>query len=315
MALTDLDDLALFVAVADHGGFSAAGRALAIPKSRVSRRLAGLEARLNLRLVERSTRRISVTPTGLEVLAHARAALGEADAIEALAAHRHAEPQGLVRASCPVGAERPIVAALPAFLAAHPRVRVHLMLTNRRVDLIEEGVDVAIRVRERLEGEADFQVRIVGQSRVALVAAPALLDAVGRPERPDALGALPLLDRSESPRRVAWSLTGPGGETVRVDGEPRFSTGDFAALRRAAEAGMGVCLMPISEALEALEAGRLEHVAPAWAADSGIMHLVYPSRRGLLPGLRAFIDFAAETLAGALHIAESTCENARRAAG
>ncbi|MEC9431870.1 MAG: LysR family transcriptional regulator [Pseudomonadota bacterium] len=313
--LTDLDDLALFVAVADQGGFSAAARSLGIPKSRVSRRLAGLESRLDLRLVERSTRRVSVTPAGEEVLAHARAALGEAEAIAALAARRHAEPQGLIRASCPVGADRPLVAALPGFLAAHPRIRVHLLLTNRRVDLIEEGVDVAIRVRERLEGEADFQARIVGPSRAVLVAAPSLLDALGRPARPEDLARFPLLDRAEQPRAVTWGLTGPGGERFRLTGEARFATGDFAALRRAAEAGLGLCLVPVSECVEALESGRLEHVCRDWLSDAGIMHLVYPSRRGLLPGMRAFLDFAADTLGAALAASERTCRARREAEG
>ncbi|WP_092681449.1 LysR family transcriptional regulator [Albimonas donghaensis] len=310
--LTDLDDLALFVSVADQGGFSAAARALGIPKSRVSRRLAGLETRLDLRLLERSTRRVSITPAGEEVLAHARAALAQTEAISALAARRHAEPQGLIRASCPVGAERPLADALPGFLNAHPRMRVHLMLTNRRVDLIEEGIDVAIRVRPKVEGEADFHARIIGPSHAVLVASPDLLDAAGRPDRPDALAGQPLLDRAERPRRVSWPLRGPDGETVRLTGEPRLSTGDFAALRRAAEAGLGLCLLPISECVDALETGRLEHVCRDWSSEAGIMHLVYPSRRGLLPAMRAFIDFAADTLAESLSAAEAPCR--RRAA-
>src|SRR5579862_7619316 len=147
--MRDLNDLGLYAAVVTHGGFSAAARALGTPKSRLSRRVAALEAQLGVRLVERSTRRFSVTDTGQDVYRHARAALAEAEAIEEVAMRLKAEPQGLVRVSCPQGADRIMATALPDFLRQHPRLRVQVLVSNRRVDLIEEGIDVAIRVRDK----------------------------------------------------------------------------------------------------------------------------------------------------------------------
>ena len=157
--MRDLNDLGFFAAVVANGGFSAASRALGVPKSRLSRRVAALEAQLGVRLVERSTRRFSVTEVGQDVYRHARAALAEAEAIEDVATRLKAEPQGLVRVSCPQGADRILAGVLPAFLQQHPKLRVQVIVSNRRIDLIEEGVDVAIRVREKLDTDADLQVQ------------------------------------------------------------------------------------------------------------------------------------------------------------
>src|ERR1700677_2697456 len=182
--MRDLNDLNFFAAIVANGGFSAASRALGIPKSRISRRVAALESQLGVRLVERSTRRFNVTEVGQDIYRHARAALAEAEAIEDVAARLKAEPQGLVRVSCPQGADRILAAELRGFLQRHPKLRVHVIVGNRRVDLIEEGIDVAIRVRELLDTDADLQVKIIGRARSMLVASPALLEAHGRPERP-----------------------------------------------------------------------------------------------------------------------------------
>jgi DNA-binding transcriptional LysR family regulator len=149
--MRDLNDLQFFAAVVGRGSFSAAARLLGVPKSRVSRRVALLEERLGVRLLERSTRRVSVTEAGQQIYEHARAAIVEAEAVEDVALRMRAEPRGLVRLSCPVGLRDYISRNLPAFLAANPLLRLKIMITNRRVDLIEEGVDVAIRVRERLD--------------------------------------------------------------------------------------------------------------------------------------------------------------------
>src|SRR5580658_2337818 len=138
--MRDLNDLSFFAAVVANGGFSAASRALALPKSRISRRVAALEQQLGVRLLERSTRHFNVTEVGQDVYRHARAALAEAEAIEDVASRLQAEPQGLVRVSCPQGAARIVAAELPRFLQRHPKLRVQIIVSNRRVDLIEEAV-------------------------------------------------------------------------------------------------------------------------------------------------------------------------------
>src|SRR5579863_2283075 len=129
LAMRDLNDLGFFAAVVANGGFSAAARALGLPKSRISRRVAALETQLGVRLVERSTRRFAVTEVGQDVYRHARAALAEAEAIEDVTQRLKSEPAGLVRISCPQGAERILAVELPAFLERHPRLRVQVLVS------------------------------------------------------------------------------------------------------------------------------------------------------------------------------------------
>jgi len=294
--MRDLNDLGLYAAVVTHGGFSAAARALGTPKSRLSRRVAALEAQLGVRLVERSTRRFSVTETGQDVYRHARAALAEAEAIEEVAMRLKAEPQGLVRVACPPGPDRLMATALPAFLRQHPRLRVQVLVSNRRVDLIEEGIDVAIRVREKLDTDVDMQVRIIGRTGPFLVASPAFLETYGRPAAPDDIPRLPTIGQSERPGLDRWTLVDTKGNEAVVAHEPRLSASDFTILRQAAMEGIGLALLPELSARIGLAEKRLERVLPEWRAPEGVLHLVFTSRRGLLPGVRAFIEFAVGVL-------------------
>lgn len=292
----DLNDLNFLVAVVANGGFSAAARALGIPKSRISRRVAALEARLGVRLVERSTRRFKVTEVGQDVYQHARAAVAETEAIEEVVARLKADPQGLVRVGCPLNAERLLAAALPGFLARHPRLRVQLLVTNRRIDLIEEGVDVAIRVRQSLDTDANLQVRIIERSVSMLVASPAFVAERGRPDAPADVPAFPTLSHTDRPGLDRWTLVNAADEEALVTHEPRLSASAFPVLRRAAIDGAGIALLPDSICREALADGRLLRILPAWGSRQGIVHLVFTSRRGLLPSVRAVIDFAVEVL-------------------
>lgn len=295
--MRDLNDLSFFAAVVGQGGFSAAARLLGVPKSRVSRRVALLETQLGVRLIERTTRRFSVTEVGQEVYAHARAALAEAEAVEEVAMRLKAEPQGLVRISCPLGVEQMLSRALPGFLTQYPRLRVQIVVTNRRVDLIGEGIDVAIRVREKLDTDADLQLKIIGTSHFYLVAAPAFLDKVGRPQTLADLSGLPTLGHTDRPGLDHWSLLHRDGRRESVALEPRVSTLDFATLLQAALDGLGIAPIPDIQCGAALAAGTLERVLPDWSGPEGIIHLVFTSRRGLLPGVRAVIDLAAAVLA------------------
>ena len=296
MAIQDLNDLRLFAAVVANGGFSAAGRALAIPKSRISRRITALENELGVRLVERSTRRFSVTEIGQDVFGHARAALAQADTIEEAAARLKAEPQGLVRMSCPPDADRLIANGLPAFLAANPKVRLQMIISNRRVNLIDENVDVALRVRDRLDTDADLQLKIVGHPVSRLVASPALLEALGEPSSLSGLERFPTLGFSELPGVERWTLLGPDGQEESFVHEPRLSASNFAFLRQAAIDGLGVAYLPELQFRLPVADGRLRLVLPQWKSPESILHLVYTSRRGLLPAVRAVIDFAADAL-------------------
>jgi DNA-binding transcriptional LysR family regulator len=292
----DLNDLSFFAAVVANGGFSAAARAIGAPKSRVSRRVAALEQQLGVRLVERSTRRFKVTEVGQDVFRHARAALSEAEAIDEAVSRIRAEPQGLVRISCPIGVDRLLGAALPGFLALHPRLRVQVIVSNRRVDLIDEGVDIAIRVRDRLDTDADLQVRVISHTSAVLVASAEFVARHGQPQAPDDIPGFPTLSLTDRPGIDRWTLTNSAGETVEIAHEPRLSASAFPIIRDAAAAGFGISLLPEYAARERIDRGDLVRVLPDWGLPQGLLHLVFTSRRGLLPGVRAMIDFAADAL-------------------
>lgn len=294
--MRDLNDLNFFAAVVANGGFSAASRALGTPKSRISRRVAALETQLGVRLLERSTRRFKVTEVGQEVYRHARAALSEAEAIEEVVSRRRSEPQGLVRISCPMDADRLLGAALPAFLTRHPRLRVQVVVGNRRVDLIEEGIDVAIRVREKLDTDVDLQIKIISRSGLMLVASPGLVAELGQPTTPEEVPNFPTLSHADRTGLDRWTLVNAAGEETEIAHEPRLSSSTFPILRQAVIDGVGIAMLPEWSCRDLLEEGQLVRILPDWAARQGVLHLAFTSRRGLLPGVRAVIDFLAEVL-------------------
>ena len=294
-----LDDFYYFAKVLEHGGYAKAGRVLGIPKSRLSRHVAALETRLGVRLLNRSTRRFVVTEVGQEVQRHALAMLEEADAAVEAVEFARAEPRGLIKVSCPVQlAQTAMAQFLPAFLARYPNIRLVLHATNRRVDVLNEGFDVALRVRTKPTGEDGLVMRSFGESRHLLVASSAYLDERGRPERPEELTRHATLSFAPETERQTWDLLDSNGVAARIEHSPRLVCHDFPLLRAAALAGVGVALLPESVVRAAIESGGLEQVLPAWTLPLGVFHVVFPTRRGLLPSVRAFIDFLAERMPG-----------------
>jgi DNA-binding transcriptional LysR family regulator len=246
-------------------------------------------------LLDRTTRGLGLTQVGQQVFEHAHAAVIEAEAAEEAALRMQAEPRGLVRLSCPLGLQGAIAAPMAGFLAAHPLLRLECIVTNRRVDLVHEGIDVAIRVRERLDTDADLQMKRIGLSRRILVASPAFLAKEGEPATPAELGRFPILHQEQQGGSV-WHLTSDDGDTSTVPIEPRLATGSFDILTAAACQGAGIALLPATNCREALFSGALVRVLSRWSGIDGILHLVFASRRGMLPGVRAVIDFAAAAL-------------------
>lgn len=290
----DLNDLYYFAKVVEHRGFAAAGRSLGVPKSRLSRRIAQLEARLGVRLIQRSTRRFSVTETGQVFYTHCKAMLVEAAAAEDAIAMARSEPSGVVRVTCPVALlDTRVGPMIAAFLAGNPKVRIHLEATNRRVDVIEEGVDVALRVRPPPLQDSDLVLRVLAAFDQSLVASPALLARYGPPRLPADLAELPSLFLAQPRAEHRWTLYGPDGSAAEVPLRPRLITRGMFTLRDAALAGVGVAQLPTMVTGEHVAHGALVPVLPAWRPRQEIVHAVFPSRRGLLPAVRALVDHLA----------------------
>lgn len=291
--MADLNDYIYFAEVVAHGGFAPAGRALRQPKSKLSRRVAGLEARLGVRLIERSTRRFRVTEVGQAFYERCRAIMLEAEQAEAVIAQAQAEPHGRVRFSCPTGLVETLSSSLPAFLSRYPKVHLQVIALDRAVDLIAERIDVALRVRTALTSDAALTMRSLARSRRILVASPAFANRVGADIA--GLASLPTLSTNDDSGEIEWRLEGPGGAERAIAHEPRMTCGDFAAVRVAAAAGMGVALLPDHSCRDALASGSLVRLFPDWRGRAGIVHLVFTTRRGLPPAVRALIDHLVAT--------------------
>jgi DNA-binding transcriptional LysR family regulator len=290
--LQDLNDLYFFAKVVDDKGFAAAARNLGIPRSRLSRRIGLLEERVGVRLIQRSTRHFAVTDIGREYYRHCLAVRIEAEAAQEAIDKARAEPQGIVRMSCP----SPVLnfqvgEMIVRFMAKYPKVVVHLESTNRRVDVLREGLDLAIRVRFPPLEETDLVVKQLANSPQQLVASPALLQERALPLVPEDLVTLPGMASSPSQQDHEWLLHGPNGATARIPYQPHFVTEDMVTLRLAALCGVGVVRLRTIVVKTDLSEGRLVDVLPGWAPQQGIIHAVFPSRRGLLPSVRTLLDF------------------------
>jgi DNA-binding transcriptional LysR family regulator len=293
--LPDLNDLYFFAAVVEHGGFSAASRAIGVPKSRLSKRISQLEEGLGVRLLQRTTRKFIVTEAGERFYRHCQAMLAEARAATEDAASLGGEPRGLVRISCPVSLTQSLLAPLlPVFLARHPEVQLRVLSSNRRVDVIGEGLDVAIRVREKLDSDAELVARSFGPKRVVLVASPAFLAEHGEPRAPQDLASLPVLSIFEHEGDQTWELYDRACAKTAVSVRPRLVSGEFRVLIEAALQGIGIAWVPEQSCIAELRGGKLRVVLPEWGLPQGILHIVYPSRRGMLPAVRALVDFLAD---------------------
>ncbi|MDM0020153.1 LysR family transcriptional regulator [Variovorax saccharolyticus] len=305
--MQDLNDMVFFAEVAERGGFAAASRALGIPKSRLSRRVADLEAQLGVQLMQRSTRRLSLTPAGEIYLKHCAAMRDAAQAASEAVAQIQTEPSGTVRLSCPVTlAHSSVGPLLPEFMRRYPQVRVEMRVLNRPVDPVEEGVDVALRVRPTIEDSATLVARNFGDSRGILVASPELLERQGPVSTPADLGQLDTVAMSTGDGRASFRLEGAGGKVIVHAHTPRYVADDLLTLKFAVVQGVGASVLPDYMCRREINAGKLVEVLPGWGPAPGICHAVFPARRALVPAVRRLIDFLVENLDGAEphHLAE-----------
>jgi len=284
--------LGTFAKVVELNGFSAAARDLGLSKSAVSKLVACLEDEMGARLLNRTTRRLSLTEAGLAFYQGAQRVLAEAEAAEAAVTHLSAAPRGVLRVNAPMSfGQRHIAPALPAFMAEFPELAVELDLNDRAVDLIEEGYDVALRIMRLTD--SSLIARRLAPSRSILCAAPAYLERRGTPLRPEDLARHDCLVYSYQSSGKHWVFQGPGGaRRVRVPGRLRANNGE--ALLQAALGGLGIALLPSFICGEAVRAGQLRQLMPEWNERGEIdVNLVYPANRNLSPKVRVFIDYLA----------------------
>lgn len=298
--MQDLNDLALYAAVVRNKGFTAAANALSVPKSKISKRVAALEEQLGVRLIERSTRKLAITDIGQSFYERCEAVLSGVEAAEAVVAVAKAEPAGTVRLSMPPGFAPMMADVLPGFLKRYPLVRLSILTTGRPVDLIEERIDVALRVRDSYDTDQSLIVRRFGATRRYLAASPRFLERHG-PVDLDTIGRIPTLSMQENNPRAIWTLLHSSGEIHDVSHSPVLTCSDFSVLERATIEGIGLGLLPDIIVERGFRNGLLTPVLPDWSSTEATVHAVFTSRHGMLPAVRALIEHLAENLPRSMH--------------
>jgi DNA-binding transcriptional LysR family regulator len=290
-----LDELTIFAAIVETGSLAAAARKLRRSPPAVTRILAALEARVATRLVERTTRRLSLTEAGRRLAPQAAAVLAAYDeATQDIAADQ--SPAGLLRVTAPmVFGSRHVTPLVTAFQTAHPLLRVELVLADRNLDLVDEGLDIAVRIG-RL-ADSSLIARRVGQVARVLVASPDYIAVHGPPGEPAALSRHHLIYTASRPDSVVWRF-GHGGRTMTVAIEPRLIINQVEASLAAARAGHGIAAALSYQVAEELVDGRLVRLLAEWEPPPLPVHLVVPGGRHMPARTRLFLEHAARGLAG-----------------
>jgi DNA-binding transcriptional LysR family regulator len=294
----DLNNLYFFARVVDFGSYTAAAEALGLQTSKLSRRVGALESELGVRLLNRTTRKLSLTEAGKTFHRHCVALIAEAEAAKDAINQTLSSPRGVVRVSCPTGLLQGGVADILArYLTAHPQVRIALEATNRRVDVVDEGIDLAIRVRVPPLEDSDLAMRSFGPSQMILVGSPALVAALGQPQVLADIERMPTLSMGTVGKEHSWRFVDTDSKQAELIHSPRLSTDDLYALRQAAICGVGVACLPALVVADDLSGGALVRLLPSLSSRSGVVHAVFPSRRGMVPAVRSLLDSLSEGFA------------------
>jgi DNA-binding transcriptional LysR family regulator len=294
--MLDLKDVYFFVQVVDRGGFTSAGEVLRLPKSTLSHRVKELEASLGVRLINRTSRQFAMTEVGQEFYQYAMNLLRSAEVAEEAMRQRLAEPSGVIRVTTAAEiAQFALRHVLPTFLSENPKVKIVETATDRLVDIVGEGFDLAIRGHTGQLQDSNLIQHPLAKAPWYLFAGPDYLERMSVPAEPEDLMTHSLIGMvSKGP--LQWHLQGPDKRTVTVPIDPRFQSNSLISLKEAACANIGIAALPGYICQTELKAGALRQILPQWiAADARITALI-PYRIGLLPAVRTMVDYLAEVL-------------------
>lgn len=289
----DLNEIMVFIQVIKSGSFTQAARALGMPNSTVSSKVSSLETRLGTTLIQRTTRKLNITPAGEAYFKKCIHGLEEIEAAETELAATQGEPQGLLRITAPVELGNSVLPELISkFTVKYPKVILEFLLTDRRVDLIGESFDLAIRAGELKD--SSLIAKKIGSSYFVLVASPKYLKTRGSPKHPRELHLHNCLHFTPLGTEY-WRLRGPKG-ALNVPVSNRVIVNDFATLKSIAVLGEGIAFLPLSFCLGELNSGKLLRVLGEWRSETATIHFVYPGHRFVSPKLSAFMEMAMAAL-------------------
>lgn len=297
-----LDDYYFFYLVVKYGGFSAASEATQITKSKLSRRILALEQRFNIILIQRSTRHFKVTTVGQLFFQHCEKMIQQVEEADQILLQQQIEPQGLIKISCPhMMMQFQIRHLISQFLKTYPKVHIELELTSRRVDLLHDDIDLAIRTNFHNNEDSNLIVRDVVKTRHCLVASPELLQGHEINDFTQ-LYDFPSIVLSSQQTQYCWKLKHQyHAHNIEIPLQPRIKSNDLAGVYYAVKDGLGIADLPYLTVEEDLKNGQLIHLLPEWSANVGTVQLVYASRKGQRLVMQQLIDYLVENLRNFAH--------------
>lgn len=295
--MNSFDDFHYFYLVVKHGGFSAASEAENISKSKLSRRIIELENKFNVNLIQRTTRHFKVTELGQEFYDECCKVIAQVECAENVLMKQKSEPQGLVKISCPpLMMHFQIRKLLNQFLKTYPKVEIALELTSRRVDVLHDDIDIAIRTSFEPNEDSSLIIRDVIQTEHCLVAAPELLQGKQITHYSE-LSGYPSVALGIQKNQYIWHLCGVNhDETVDVPYSPRVRSNDLAGVYYAVSDGLGIADLPYLTVQADIEKGKLIHILPEWKSNRGTVQLVYASRKGQRLVVEKLLEMLIENL-------------------
>lgn len=293
----NLDDMAYFAAVVQYQGFTAAGKALAVPKSLLSRRIAKLEDNLGIRLINRSSRRFATTAIGAQYAEECQKMLEQANSAQLIVEQALAKPSGKLRVSALTGmAENWLAPIVSHFLQEYPTIELELLAINREVDIIEDRVDIAISSKPFPLTDSEYYVQVLMQHQSLLVASPDFIDQYKESINIDTIGKLPALLRRKGSGPEIWQLHHPTYGTKIIKPTARLTSNNLPVILQAIRDGIGIALMPEPFCTPYIEQGALQQILPEWQTNPSIVHAVYASNRGKTSAFKAFMDYLTKYL-------------------
>jgi DNA-binding transcriptional LysR family regulator len=286
----DLNEMAIFVRVVESGSFTGAAKALSLPKSTVSRKITQLEERLGVRLIQRTTRSLSLTDTGSAYHAHCSRILADIEEANIAVTQMQSTPTGILRITAPVLFGSTVLSGLVAeYMELYPQVNIDLVLSDQLLDLVQEGIDVAFRVGQ-LE-DSSLIGRYLGDVKAMVCASPDYIAKFGKPNHPDEIENHQVLSATSW---TQWSLKGPEGKEINVNIKPRLKVNDLSSLYTLALSGAGIAALPVLIAASAIKSKNLVPILCDWPFEAHPIHALYASNRHLSAKVRSFVDFVIE---------------------
>ncbi|NHB57809.1 LysR substrate-binding domain-containing protein [Acinetobacter shaoyimingii] len=294
--MQNLNDYYYFVQVVKYQGFTRASEALGITKSKLSRRITDLEDRLGVRFIQRNTRKFTVTEIGQKFYEYCLKILEDVNIAENfIQSTLSDEPSGLIKVSCPIAlVEMPVGEMIANFMQKYPQVHIDLVASNHRVDLIDEGVDLAIRVRNTPLADSDLIVRDLDAWEHVLVAVPSLLKRYKVPMTLEELNELPSIGFHGPKQSWRFKTCSKESEIHEIEFQPRLKTDNFSAMKAAVMKGVGIASLPKVYVWEELRSGTMIELLPEWHLPKGVIHIAYVSRHGMLPSIRLLLEYLIE---------------------